>query len=283
MKLLPSSVAVLSALLLPAAHLQAMPTVSAGGAHSCAIRDGNLYCWGANYNGQIGNGGKAAALRPVRIAHPQNYAWIGVSAGYAHTCAVDDTLAAYCWGSNAKGQLGNGTLDDSLTPSPVLNPDDLKPFGKVRDISVGNGSCAISDGKIACWGPNDDGQLGNNSTSPSTLPVLLSNPVGVTSIAGGVLHACATTGGSELYCWGWNYFGQLGDGTKNNSGVPLHVLDQVLNVTVTESVSCAIGHARLTGNRLLCWVKIITGNSETTATRIQWALLSYLRQVERAH
>ena len=126
-------------LLLPGVHLRAMPTVSAGGSHSCAILSGNLYCWGANNNGQIGTGNKTNALRPVRIPHPQNHAWIGVSAGYFHTCAVDDTSAAYCWGSNGKGQLGTGAIADSLTPSQVLNPDGLKPLTKVSDISVGAG------------------------------------------------------------------------------------------------------------------------------------------------
>ncbi len=188
-------------LLLPGMHLRAMPTVSAGGSHSCAILGGDLYCWGVNYNGQIGTGNKANALRPVRIPHPQNHAWIGVSAGYFHTCAVDDTSAAYGWGSNGKGQLGNGTPDDALTPTHVLNPGDLTPLDKVTDISASVGSCAVVDRKIACWGPNDAGQLGNNSTSPSRLPVLLSNPTRVAAISSGA-HVCSITDAEQLFLLG---------------------------------------------------------------------------------
>jgi hypothetical protein len=109
---------------------------------------------------------------------------VQISAGFGHTCALQDTGAIWCWGYNANGQLGNGTTFDSSTPTPVCGSGPIvlsgstagalcSPLTGAVAISVGGGhTCAlINDSGVICWGLNNSGQLGNSSTFDSSYPV----------------------------------------------------------------------------------------------------------------
>ena len=94
----------------------AAAAVSSGGLHACLVRtNGNLYCWGGNEAGRLGDGTTTNRYTPVSVSS-QAPLWSSVSAGSGHTCGirVDGTL--YCWGYNATGQLGDGTQTPRLTP-----------------------------------------------------------------------------------------------------------------------------------------------------------------------
>ena len=163
--------------------------VSAGGDHSLALgSDGYVYAWGNNYYGQLGNntsGDNADSHVPVRVRDPANpddaskgLKTTQVSAGYSHSLALGSDGYAYAWGNNEYGQLGNNTSNYDANPAPVrvrdpANPDDASKGLKTTQISAGEKhSLAIdTDGNAKTWGNNDNGQLGDDATSSSSVPV----------------------------------------------------------------------------------------------------------------
>ena len=179
--------------------------VSAGGAHSCAIDgDGQLWCWGANDQGQLGIGRATDQLVPVMVALPSGAAAIAVSAGEAHTCAVDAANHLFCWGANDRGQLGDGSN---------------LPDGVVAVSAGGAHTCAsLQNGQIACWGGNESGQLGDGTTTDRATPAPVPGVSGL--VDAGRSHTCAWTSGGQASCWGANTSGQLGDGATLTISAP---------------------------------------------------------------
>lgn len=183
--------------------------VSAGGRHACEIRtDGTLWCWGANFYGQLGVGDRASGPTPRQVGSKDD--WVEVSAGGMHTCGIRENDTLWCWGLNYRGQLGLGNRKDKATPRRV---------GDFRDWeSVSGGwvhTCATrADGSAWCFGDNDYGQLGSGSREDSRVPVAVTQGMAFSEVDAGGWHSCGVTRGGAAYCWGRNVFGQLGDGTK---------------------------------------------------------------------
>jgi alpha-tubulin suppressor-like RCC1 family protein len=193
--------------------------ISAGGAHSCAVADGQAYCWGYNGDGRLGNNSNTDSPVPVAVAGLTDKTVTAISAGGAHSCAVLDGQAS-CWGQNFYGQLGNNSNTNSPVPVAVTGL-----AGKtVTAISAGAvHSCAVLDGQTSCWGWNYYGQLGNNSNTNSSVPVAVTGLNGtVTLVSAGYDHSCAVAAG-RAYCWGSNNHGELGIGTTDDSQVPMAV------------------------------------------------------------
>jgi len=206
-------------------------SISAGSSHTCAIgSNGNAYCWGFNSSGQLGDGSTTQRATPVAVSMPFSITFSSISCGNTHTCAIGSNGKAYCWGSNSNGQLGNGGTAQSTTP--VLVSQGAVPSGvTLSSISTGNThTCAIaSNGTIYCWGYNNYGQLGDGSTTQSTIPVAVSQgaiPSGVTlsSIGAGSSHNCAVGSNGQGYCWGLNNYGQLGNDETATRPTPSYVL-----------------------------------------------------------
>ena len=235
--------------------------ISVGGNHACAVADGKAYCWGTNGNGQLGNGTTTSSNSPVEVSSTGVLAGKtinSISAGSNHTCAIASSTA-YCWGYNQQGQLGNGTTSSSNSPVQVSSTGALA--GKtVNSISAGsNHTCAIASSAAYCWGYNQQGQLGNGTTSSSNSPVQVSSTgvlagKSINSISAGSNHTCAIAG-SAAYCWGYNQSGQLGNGTQTDSSTPVTVLTSgalqsksLSQVTTGYEHSCA---ATLT--EAFCW------------------------------
>ncbi|MSY36252.1 MAG: RCC1 repeat-containing protein, partial [Actinobacteria bacterium] len=196
--------------------------ISAGSQHTCAIASGSAFCWGLNGSGQLGNSTYANSDRAVAVT--TTGALVGktitaISAGSQHTCAIASG-AAYCWGYNGNGQLGNGSTTNPNVPVAVISMGVLA--GKtITAISVGSQhTCAIASGAAYCWGYNGQGQLGNGSTTNSNIPVAVTSTgvlagKTVTAMSVGGSHTCVIASGAA-YCWGANYSGQLGiDVTKD--------------------------------------------------------------------
>jgi alpha-tubulin suppressor-like RCC1 family protein len=142
-----------------------------------------------------------------------------ISAGYFFICGVTTTGAAYCWGNNEFGQLGNGSDKDSDTPVPVSGRLNFKSVS----AAVGGHACGITmTGAAYCWGLNGSGQLGNGTKKNSNVPVAVSGGLTFVSISAGHFHTCGVTTDGELYCWGADGTG-LGVGNKAGSAVPIRV------------------------------------------------------------
>ena len=129
----------------------------------------------------------------------------------------DGTVSA--WGTNASGQLGNGTNVAHFTAAPVLN------LGPVREIAGGRDFAFAlkTDQTVASWGINDGGQLGDGTFTNRSLPVAVSGLTGIVEIAAGHYHSLAANAAGSVFAWGKNNNGQLGDGTTTRRSRPVAV------------------------------------------------------------
>lgn len=193
--------------------------VTAGDAHSCALLiDGTIRCWGANDRGQLGYN-HPNGFNPTPAPVGALAGAVAVVAGGQHTCALIDDGSVRCWGDNSRGQLGDGTTDDSTSPVTVAELDNVLTLAAGRAHT-----CArIGDGTIRCWGANDSGQLGDGSFldrhSPATVVAIST----ATVVAAGAEHTCAMLAGGAVTCWGANGSGQLGNDVvpKTNQHLPV--------------------------------------------------------------
>jgi alpha-tubulin suppressor-like RCC1 family protein len=185
--------------------------IDAGEAHTCAVADtGEIYCWGDNSSGQLGDGTTENRLRPTHVSHLAE-ASTAVTAGGAHTCALSGTGKLYCWGYNGYGQLGDGTTISRTVPIQVPLTRSVQAVA-----AAGSHTCALlTDGAVYCWGDNSDGQLGDGSEEDRVTPTAVQGITEkVTFIGIGTNHSCAGLMSGRLLCWGDNVRGQLGDGTE---------------------------------------------------------------------
>lgn len=176
-------------------------TIVAGRGHTCAVTDQRkLFCWGANHDGQLGNGVNGTSNVPVEVLGVSDVA--DVAAGWHHTCAIISGGGIKCWGRNDEQQLGNGSTIDSLTPVTVTGPI----TGATELIAGERYTCALNTaGAVVCWGY--DGS--NSYPVPGYVPGVESNAV---SLFGSSMHRCAVMRRGALRCWGYNSLGQLGAG-----------------------------------------------------------------------
>ena len=196
--------------------------VSTGISHTCGVTPaGAAYCWGDNANGQLGDGSTTGELTPVLVAAPAGVSFAAVSAGTSHTCGVTAAGAAYCWGFNADGELGDGSGTGQLTPVPVAAP----PGVSFLAVSVGgNHSCGVTaSGAAYCWGSNGAGELGDGTTTNQLSPVQVAGSVSFATLTAGFFHTCGVTAAGAAYCWGANSSGRLGDGTTTQRLTPVLV------------------------------------------------------------
>jgi hypothetical protein len=200
-----------------------------GYAGSCALASGAVYCWGANWEGELGDGTTTDSLVPVAVDTSGVLAGktvTALAAGDYHTCVRADG-APYCWGVNWEGELGDGTTTDSLVPVAVDTGGVLSGKTSTMLLPGSYHMCVFADGAPYCWGMNASGQLGNNSTTDPLVPVAVDTSgvlagKTITMLQGGGEYTCALADGAP-YCWGKNEFGQLGNNSTTDSSIPVAV------------------------------------------------------------
>jgi alpha-tubulin suppressor-like RCC1 family protein len=258
-----------------------------GGIHTCAVTGmGGVKCWGANYDGQLGDGTTFNRLSPRDVAGLSGPVK-AVALGSSHTCALLETGAIQCWGENEYGELGDGTTTQSSSPVNVLG------LGGVA-IAIGAGAnhtCALLDtGKSKCWGQGDFGRkLGDNTLNNSATPVDVTDVTETaTTLSSGDNHNCVLTTSAKMLCWGAtdssppginatviaidagdnhdcavltsggircsgeNDYGQLGNGMTGFSGTRIDVIglaSQVKQVSAGDEHTCAL----LDTGGVQCW------------------------------
>lgn len=185
---------------------------ASGNASSCGLRsDGAIYCWGANYAGQLGTGDVVARYSPT--AHAAGGVWKSVVIGGNHACGIKDDNTLWCWGNNSSGQLGDNTGTDSPTPVAVAGGGTWKAVS-----TYGDTTCGIkSDDTLWCWGYNLMGQIGDNTSGTDRFQPVSVNGGGTwKSVSAGSFSTCGIKTDDTLWCWGYNTWGGVGDGTTTS-------------------------------------------------------------------
>ena len=217
-------------------------TVVAGGMHTCLVGpDGRAYCWGGNDRGQVGNGGTMRTAVPSIVSPDVRFGTI--AAGMSHSCALARGTgggAAWCWGDNDQGQLGDKTI--APRPTPVRAAEGHSFIA----IAVGAAhSCGLeADGEAWCWGSNVHGQVGGGeAASPGiSAPALVAGSHTWTAITTGWNFTCGLERGGRAYCWGDNASGQLGNGaiSERRSPEPVSASPSFIAIAAGNAHACGV-------------------------------------------
>jgi len=216
-------------------------------AHVCAKKfAGTLFCWGHNYQGELGIGNTLKQQMPIPVGTDLN--WTDLAGGGNHSCALKNDASLFCWGDNSYGQLGDETY-----------------LGKASPVQIGAGitwtqitagsdhTCARkSNGTLFCWGDNASGQLGDGSTAPNrNLPVQVGTGNDWQEVNAGGYHTCGLKNDASAWCWGENGSGQLGIGNTADKNVPARVglENNWGKISAGANHTCALK----TNGSLWCW------------------------------
>ncbi|WP_428269327.1 DUF7594 domain-containing protein [Haliangium sp.] len=209
---------------------------------SCAITiSGDLYCWGRNDYGQVGDGSLVDRLVPVVVDQDAGGGAFGavtdVCGGEAHTCARRSDGTVWCWGQDSQYQIGAGAPTLSPRPRPVQTA--FPGFAAPGGLSCGRDhTCAIrDDGALFCWGANDFGEVGDGTSSPAEIPTqvtALGTDVELVTCQGET--SCAVSFDGTLSCWGRDTHALLFPGWS--SSVPV-----VVDLACNHNAVCEPEHA----------------------------------------
>lgn len=195
-------------------------SLSAGWDHNCAITSaGQLWCWGENDEGQLGQLDDQSApgisrTQPTRLGSELD--WVMVSGGQGHTCGLrGDSL--FCWGRNTQGQLalGDGALEQIRLPTEVSSGWNLV------DVSQGTGCGIRNDQSLWCWSSGSSGQLGQGNTQSSTMAIQVGDQSDWQSLSVSTFHVCGIRDVGEMWCWGRSIEGQHGNGITDDVLLPV--------------------------------------------------------------
>jgi alpha-tubulin suppressor-like RCC1 family protein len=235
-------------------------SLSLGETHACGLSaGGGVWCWGSNALGELGLGtsdGLQHEASPVPGAGP----FVAIAAGGSHTCALDAVGVAWCWGSNAWGELGRGAADSSAHATP----DSVVGGLRFRAIAAGGAyTCGLTTGGLAyCWGINGFAQLGIGQSDSLTHPVPAPVVGGAqfAALAAGYQHTCALAADGTASCWGKNQFAELGSppgtpacyhATESCSATPIPVSGGMAFAIIRPGLNTTCGFGR--DGIAYCW------------------------------
>ncbi|MBL8784693.1 MAG: hypothetical protein JNJ59_07345 [Deltaproteobacteria bacterium] len=247
--------------------------VASGGGHSCALRGGELYCWGNNSRGQLGDGTWVSQDTPTRIGGATT--WTQVTVGHAHTCGLRTSSGdLYCWGSYWYD------LDsyDLIGLTPIYRSTGWTAVdGRYYHV------CGIQAGMIHGWGNTVLHQL----THPGWQTLWAAN--GWTAVSAGLRRTCGVNSGAihchessdginvqnwqvgtdtnwesisitdtygcgiragMVWCWGEAEKGLLGDGRRSNAPWPVQIGTASDWTTISAGTEHSCG---IRAGKLFCW------------------------------
>jgi alpha-tubulin suppressor-like RCC1 family protein len=193
--------------------------ISSGHYHTCGVTaDFKVYCWGSNFYGQFGSG-STGGIRVPRLVSPLA-AVNQIFAGNEQTCFQMMDRSIQCSGFNHYGQLGPASLGGYFMAAQAV--------GGLTNIAVlstyFNHTCAVTtDGTLKCLGGNSWGQLGDQSRTPSSVPVTAKIETKATKVAVSGVNTCYLDPTGKVYCFGSNGYGGLGTGDRTPVDGPVMV------------------------------------------------------------
>ncbi len=219
--------------------------------HTCTLLETeNVYCWGQNFAGQLGNNTTVTQWTPTLVPGAYRFGHTSIATGPMHTCAITSNGSVFCWGDDRYGQLGSGRFLRRNTASAVS----LDETSRTIDLGI-NHSCAVTtQGAVKCWGSNGSQRLSSspfqNESTPMTVMGLQQD---IHTAAVGNSHSCVLTETNGVKCWGGNWLGQLGGGIDMPWPETLvdvaGLSDNVTAIAVGTHHSCALR----TDGRVQCW------------------------------
>jgi alpha-tubulin suppressor-like RCC1 family protein/predicted peptidase len=248
--------------------------IAAGDSYAVALkRDGTVWAWGTNMNGQLGNGTYQSSRRPVQAVDPEDPTGflsdvVRVEAGVRTVTALKKDGTIRCWGDGEYGQTGTGVASHGPgTTVPFAPLDTFDPTGRVTGVlRVAQGRCFTAvlknDGTVHSWGLHRHGELGLGDylpevdpSDPNVTPDFFAAVVhprrvaglnGVRQIAAGMNHTVALKDDGSVWTWGYNKLmgsGVLGVGEVEQSALPVRVeaLTHIREIFVGLNHNFAIG------------------------------------------
>jgi len=228
--------------------------VSVARSYSCAIKNGDVYCWGYGLQTGLGTSSQKV-LEPTKLTNlGAGRFGIKIATGQFTACTILDNGELKCWGRNLYGTVGTGNWES--TPATV----NLGVGREAVDVATGKyATCAVlDDGNVKCWGAYTSAVLGPivqpNSYYHTPIPVNMSPGRTARNIGIGDYHACAILDNGSVNCWGRNNYGQLGIGANTSTFLSPQFVDigvgrTALELDVKERATCAL----LDDYSIKCW------------------------------
>jgi len=189
----------------------------ASGKAAHAQNGGDVYSWGYNADGQLGNGTTTNSSTAVQVTGLTGVT--GIAGGAYQSLALTSAGTLYAWGDNTYGELGNGTTANSSVPVLVTGLSGVAAVSGGYYFSM----ALTASGTVYAWGVNQYGELGNGTTSNSTVPVQVGGLTGISAISAGQYSSLALTASGTVFAWGYGGFGALGNGSTATRSSPVQV------------------------------------------------------------
>ena len=226
-------------------RLQGVESVAIANAHACAsLSSGDVYCWGSELDGRLGDGSSSTAIIPFPTPVRRDMGQLvddalSVVVGFGHGCIINDAHSVECWGDNSLGQLGDPEYTELSSSIARLVPN----LGMVTKLTASRGhTCALADGQVFCWGLNDRYQLGRESGPENASPLPMVGLDDIEDISAGPTFTCAVDAAGAVWCWGSNDSGERGGAEVGDTFEPQRIdLDQpARSVFAGAAHACAV-------------------------------------------
>lgn len=222
--------------------------LATGGSHACGLlQSGEAWCWGNGLSGQLGKDGAFTnSASPTRVVGGHTFA--GLTVGSRHSCGLTAAGAAWCWGDNWYGQLGDGSFSWKNRPVAVAGGHLFEELVAGEWHTCGR----TSSGEAWCWGWNEWGQLGDGTTLNRTIPTKVPGNEVWRSIHPSGWSTCGLLESGLAKCWGDNRHGTLGDGSTADASMPTPVMGGHAFTSLTSGTGYHICGIRVDGIAM-CW------------------------------